>query len=290
MINREQITAKVHSLPTLSSAIGQLSSLLQDEKASAADFERIIKPDPALTANLLRLTNSAYFGFSREITSVKQAIALLGTTRVFELATSLAFASVVPAVLVGYQMPAETYWQHSIAVAVLADSLRKEVRLDVPDLAFTSGLLHDIGKLVIGSFLAGLPDLEVETLRGDGLPFVEIEQKALGTDHAEVGMLVASRWNLPEVIIHSTRFHHTPEEAPNPRHRALMNMIYAADKLAYSLGYPATDIVCETEIPTELPERLGVKMERLQQIAVQSIDTILTLASQFMGGGSSTGT
>ena len=282
MIQREQITSKVRSLPTLSTAISQLSSMLHNEKASASDFEKIIKPDLALTANLLKLTNSAFFGLTREVASVKQAVALLGTTRVFELATSLSMANVVPPVLVGYQITAEVFWQHSIAVAVLADALRKEARLDVPELVFTAGLLHDIGKLIIGVFLATLPEAEILQMRGEGIAFVEIERKVLGIDHAEVGMEVASKWNLPAVVCLATRYHHTPDEVEDPRQRNLISMIYAADKLAYSLDYPASDLLADTEIPPELTARLGVPLDRLQQIAVQSIDTILNLSHQIM--------
>ena len=156
-----EIVGRIETIGTVPTAVAQVFGLVNDPKTTMADFERVVRPDVGLTANLLRCANSAYYRASREITSVRDAIARMGMRRVFEVAAGASFAKAVPAVLTGYGTPSASYWEHSIAVAVLADRIGREAGFTYPDLAFTAGLLHDLGKIVVSGWLDANPALQV---------------------------------------------------------------------------------------------------------------------------------
>lgn len=285
MIPTEHILAKVDVLPTLPTAVARLWSLLQDDTTSARDFEDVIAPDPALTANLLRLANSAYFGLRREVVSVAHAVTVLGTKRVFEVAASAGFAKTMPKNIPGYDVDAATFWNHCIAVAILSERLSSELGLDTPSLTFTSGLLHDIGKLVIGSFLLEDSIQVLSRMRTDEIGFVEAEREVLGTDHAKVGATLADRWDLPEAIGLVARWHHAPDEAPQDADQTLVDLVHTADGLAHSLGY-GTDVgELARNVDPQTMDRLNLKVQRLETVACDTLDEIRQVSAVFAPNG-----
>lgn len=233
----KSIIERTRALPTVPTVLAELALLLRDENAKAQDFERVIRPDPALTANLLRLANSAYFGFRRNISSVRQAIALLGTDRVFELATSAWFCTVLPERIPGYDVSAKSLWIHSVAVAVLSEQLAAACGIRPPGMVFTAGLLHDIGKLVIGSLLVDKLDVILTDIRENEMSFVDAERRALSMDHAEVGEILCEMWNLPPCIAKVAGRHHNPHGVSGDEDQTLVDLIHLADGLAHSLGF-----------------------------------------------------
>ncbi|NLH49747.1 MAG: HDOD domain-containing protein [Myxococcales bacterium] len=275
-----QMLSRLQSLPTLPGAVSQLSRLLADEDSDAADFEAVIKPDPALTANLLRLSNSAYFGRRTEIASVRQAIAVLGLRRVFELAAGVGFARAVPAYLPGYRLRAADFWRHSAAVAVLAERLARRIGLHKLDFVFTAGLLHDIGKLVIGAFLEeGFAEIR-PLLDEESRTFLDAERTILQTDHTVVGELLARHWQLPETIVQTVRWHHEPERGDAPI-RQLNDLVHMANGLAHSLGYGCdTGELSRREDP-QAGLRLGLQVRTLEAVAAESAGAIEEMCGSF---------
>ncbi|MDD5308938.1 MAG: HDOD domain-containing protein [Deltaproteobacteria bacterium] len=274
MINKADIVARIRNLPTMPGAVVRLFALAKDESSNAGDFEQVIRPDPAMTANLLRLANSAYFGCRRQVTSVRQAITLLGVERVFEIASGAFFARTMPARLPGYDVPADAFWTHCIAVAALSERLAKELGFEAPSLTFTAGLLHDAGKLVIGSFLLEESERFVSSLRVEDATLVEVERRLLGTDHAEVGALVAESWDLPPAIGWAAQWHHLPGGIPEGVDRMLVDLVHAADCLAHSLGFGADVGELSRRVDPLVTERLGIKARRLERVASELIDQI----------------
>ncbi len=278
MIGTDEIFAKVLTLPTLPTSVARLAALMNDPRAGALDFESVIRPDPALTANLLRLANSAYFGLSREVASVRQAVALMGLKRVFEMATSVSFARVIPPFLPGYGIAAVDFWTHCIAVGSLSERLARDLGREVPGLLFTAGLLHDVGKLAIGSFLLE-EALPMRARLADGRSsFVAAEQAVLGTDHAEVGLAAAQRWALPPAIGVAARWHHAPLEAPTPEGRAVAGLVHAADCLAHMLGFGADVGEMRREVDRRVVEMFDLRPARLERVAGDTLAEISELA------------
>jgi len=281
VITTEQVLARVKKLHTLPTSMARLWGLAQDDQSSAADFERIIRPDPALTANLLRVANSAYFGLRCKADSVRQAVTLLGLKRVCEVATSVAFAPVIPARLPGYEVDASAFWLHSVAVAVFSEKLALELRVGSPDMLFTAGLLHDLGKLVVGAFVADEKG-EILRLARSGMPFVDAERAVLGTDHCELGATVAQAWALPDAVRWTARWHHRPNEVPPEADARMVGLVHSADALAHAMGFGTDtgELARSIDIPVE--SRLGVTVRGLEHVAGNTLDAIREMGSLFV--------
>lgn len=256
-----ELIQSMDAIGTVPSSVAQIFTLINDPKTCANDFERVVRPDVGLTANLLRCANSVFYRATREITSVRDAINRMGLRRVFEVAASSSFAHAIPSKLTGYNLSAQDYWDHSVAVAVLSDRIGRAAGFTYPDLAFTSGLLHDLGKVVVASFLSGAP--AVVWTEG-GITTVEQEQALLGTDHAELGELLAVRWNLPKEISGAARWHHQPDSAPSATLRYLATVVQVADGAAH-VASRGEGAVGEPLAPDAL-ERLNLEPARVMDI------------------------
>jgi putative nucleotidyltransferase with HDIG domain len=278
VIGTDEIFAKVLALPTLPTSVARLAALINDPRASASDCEVVIRPDPALTANLLRLANSAYFGQSREVGSVRQAVALMGLKRVFEMAAGAAYARVIPPVLPGYGIAATGFWTHCIAVGTISERLARDLGRNVPGLLFTAGLLHDLGKLTIGSFLVEETEPMRASLAGGRISFAAAERAVLGTDHAEVGLAAAEHWALPPAIGIAARWHHAPLDAPTPEDRVVAGLVHAADCLAHMLGFGADVGEMRREVDRRVVEMFDLRPARLERVAGDSLAEITELA------------
>lgn len=279
MISKEAVLARIDSLPPMSEAVTRLSSELRRDNWTPEGIERILKTDPGLTANLLRLANSAYFGCAREVVSVRHAVTLLGTRRVYEVAVSASLGRVLPPRLPGYEISSADFQVHCIAVAVLAERLAREVNVRVPELTFTAGLLHDIGKLVIGHFLAQESAETQALMRQQRMTFIEAERQILGYEHALIGATVARKWNFPEPIVLAALHHHDPELAAEESHYTLVALVHLADALAHTLGFGADKGELSRQIKVETAESLGLKVQRLEKAAGDSLAEIMELGA-----------
>jgi putative nucleotidyltransferase with HDIG domain len=280
VIDRSEILAGIKKLPAFSTTVVRLSELVQDAESGPGEFEAVVQPDMALTANLLRMANSAYFGLSRRIGSAREAITLLGVRRVFELGAMAAVDAVVPETLPGYGIDASVFWTHSVAVAVIAERLSKERKLAAPTLTFTAGLLHDVGKLVISSFLAE----KVEPLRSElsvgGMSLVACEQKLLSADHAQIGAELGGVWNLPEEVVKVIASHHAPNLVNEGRGDVLVDLVHAADCLSHAMGFGADVGGMHRQVEDAAIARLGLRHIDLEHVASRALPEIEGL-SQF---------
>jgi putative nucleotidyltransferase with HDIG domain len=277
MITEDQVLSGIASLPTISPVLSQVMELANDIDASASDMEQIILSDPALTANLLRIANSAFYGVSREIVAVRQAVVLLGTRKVAETAVTAALANVLPSHIPGYELSASEFWRHCIAVGVFSDRLATATHLPQSESAFTSGLLHDIGKLVSGLLLAPECKHVIAWINTNQAGLNEAERHVLGMDHTEVGATLAAAWHLPDSVRAAIRWHHEPDQAAD--HVELARVVHVADCLAHMLGF-GTDVgeLSRTVAPQVL-ERMGLPLAELERHICEAMDTIVELSA-----------
>lgn len=280
MIDSELIVARIGSLPTLPTVVLKLMALLKDPRASASDFEKAVKPDPALTSNLLRTSNSARYHGVTPCTTAAQAISRVGTARVLEVISSAALQRVIPAKIPGYEMTAATFWLHCIAVAVFSERLAREAKFSCVASAFTAGLLHDIGKLVIGEFLAEEGKVVLARLNEPDLTFISAEHAALGTDHGLIGLEIARRWNLPAEIGAVARWHHDPTEETGE----LVAAVHVANALAHSFGYGTDSGELHRNLSPKAAARLGLRPSQIDAVVSRSFEDIQTLAEQLNDG------
>lgn len=233
-IARDELLAALRDLPPLPSVVLELVESLGHEELSAAQYAAKISRDQALAAKTLRLANSSFYGRGRQVHSVAEAISVLGLRTVRGVVTAAGLAGSFrrhP----GFDHNA--FWRHSIGSALCAQALAAELRRDDADLAFTVGLLHDIGRLALASAFAPAY-AEVERWRReqdctDG----DAERAVLGIDHAEVGGLIARQWNFAPAIVDAIRHHHEPPHAPpDAAGVTLTGIAHVADAIAHALG------------------------------------------------------
>jgi putative nucleotidyltransferase with HDIG domain len=268
MTEKDRILATVKSVPSLPSVVMKLRKYLNDPDASFDELARIIQYDPGLTANVLQLANSAYFGWAGTISSVKEAITRLGTNRIFQMVLCMSVAPLVSKPIRGYDMDAGSLWEHSIATAVCAEQLAEALKLKGAEDAFTAGMLHDMGKVVLGTFVEVDDEPIREIVRSDNLAFNEAERMVLGIDHAEVAAVLLEDWQLPPEAVPAARWHHDPGKAP-AEHRQMVDLIHVADILCLNVGWGAGADGLQYRLDEKANDRLGVRIGMAEEIVLK---------------------
>ena len=270
--------AKVSSFPSMPGAAAKMLSLLNNPDISISQIEEILRFDQGLTANVLRLTNSAYFGFSAKIGSVRQAVVLLGAKRLIQLVLTSCVHSVMQKSVEGYDLPAGELWRHSIAVSVAAEALVKELRIPVADFVFTAALLHDVGKLALSDFVEG--DLQkIEDTASPGIPFEVAEQFVLGIDHAEVGALILENWSFPPEIVRAVQWHHAPDAVEKTD--SLIDIVHVANVLSLMVGNGMGREGLRYQPSVAATKRLGLKPFQLEKVVSQTCQWVSELSDLF---------
>ncbi|MFH1216943.1 MAG: HDOD domain-containing protein [Pseudomonadota bacterium] len=186
--------------------------MAHDEQGNIQEMAKKIEIDPSLTANMLRLANSAYFGHMREITSVKDIIIRLGLETVKIIAITGASVGLMKSPQQAYNLETGSLWQHSHATAVLSTVIAKYAEIEDSSSIYTASLLHDVGKAILNRPL----QIAISNNKNMGKKFrtlIELEMYLLGTDHAKVGMALLQKWGLPEEIYLPVGFHHFQKHA-----------------------------------------------------------------------------
>ena len=225
---QKKIYSKIDEIPTLPAVIPRLLKVMEDQGASAADMADAISTDPALTAKILKVANSAYYGFSREILSLKLAISLLGRNMVKSLALSIGVINSLPNERRSPNFSDGGLWVHSLAAATLMQDLGKRFG-DGKEAEhfFIIGLLHDIGKVVLNQYFNELFQKALEEAAdGTGGGLHEAESRLIGFDHGQVGAMLLTRWKFPRVISDTIAAHHKsdPPGSGNGRDLAMLRI------------------------------------------------------------------
>jgi putative nucleotidyltransferase with HDIG domain len=272
------ISRKVKVFPSISGTAAKVLKLLDDPDASTSKFGEVLRYDPGLTANILKLTNSAYFGFASRIGSVKQAIVLLGSKRVLYLVMASCLNAIMDEKIVGYDLPSGELWRHSIAVSVAAEGLVKELKLPANEEIFTAALLHDVGKLILGDFVKD--DLKkIESMELEDISFQEAERQVFGMDHAEVGAKILKNWSLPPKIVSAVRWHHDPDSADEVC--PMIDVVHVANVLCLMIGIGVGREGLHYEPSPLATKRLGLKAASLEVVASQTLQWTTELVDVF---------
>jgi putative nucleotidyltransferase with HDIG domain len=209
----KRITESIISLPTLPTVVSKMIQLVDNPKTSASSLARLIYTDQALTARILKLANSAYYGFPREISTVNLAIVVLGFNTVKEMGLSLSVFEFFKDDKSDATFDISRFWQHSIGCGSAARMLARHVNYHLTGEAFVAGLLHDIGKVILRQYLAKEFTFIIEKVSHGEVDLDEVEMDIVGTTHAQIGAWLSEKWNLPRIIVDGIAFHHVPWQA-----------------------------------------------------------------------------
>lgn len=247
-------------LATLPSAYMRLSKVLDDPTAKADKLASVIRSDPALTARVLKVANSAALGYARHVETVTQAVVVLGTTRLRHVALAASvinvFRGIPPRLL---DVP--SFWQHSVAVGLAAEAIGRQLRRDGTETLFISGLLHDIGLLIACLKLPGQMARVLARSRGGEADLLECERAELGFDHGQVGAALLSAWDLGTHALVAAHHH-----APGADTGFSTDVVHLADVIASELRMGSAGEGRPHLLSEEVWERLGMRAIELDAI------------------------
>ena len=262
----KQVVSNIQNLPTPPIVFQQIQKVINDPNCSAAMVAAILAEDPAMSVKVLKLTNSAFYGLSREVNSVKQAIVIVG----FEAIKNLVLSASVLDMFKGKdidQEAQEKFWRHSLATGFSCRILSKELQarciLD-QDTAFSAGLLHDLGKVVFSCFLSDqYKQLQAARELDKTSEEFELENKTLGYNHAQIGGFLASLWKLPEKLGKAISYHHNPQELKEDN--MLAHLVHIANYLAKKTFYEKKDQALIGHLDPESLKIMDIKEEKLDE-------------------------
>ena len=272
----QQAIEGISSLPTLPTILTKVLAAAADPDASAVDLSQHIAADQTLSAEVLKLVNSAYYGLRRQVDSITTAIVMLGFFEVRNVALAVTAFRNFPGANPDYDRT--QLWRHSLATAMAADRLAKTLRLPA-ERAFIAGLLHDIGKVVFDALYPQEFREAAHQAHQQGRFIRDTEPEVLGLTHADAGALLADHWDLPPAIVDAIRHHHAPERSDNdPELTALAAL---ADFTAYQADLGETSNGREPEAP-DVSATLTVADEHLCAIA-EDLKKSHDRINQFLG-------
>ncbi|MBI5058753.1 HDOD domain-containing protein [candidate division KSB1 bacterium] len=203
-------------LPTLPTIAIEVSRLATSPLTGMSDIVRIIRNDPPLTAKILRVANSAFYGMPRRIESLNMALVVLGMREINNLVTCISVLRAFPGRgEAGFDRNA--FWEHSAGTGEIARVIASRLHLRLHGVEFTAGLLHDVGKIVLDQHFHSEFMESLRVASAEGLSTAEAERRVLGVDHAEIGAWLAEAWALPPAITECIRYHHQPTLSPDSR-------------------------------------------------------------------------
>ena len=223
-----KVLRDVKNLPTLPAVVMKLTKMAEDPDVTTEQMGRVISKDHILASKLLKLVNSAFYGFPQRISSLNSAIILLG----FNVIKSLIISASIFEVMESQDVE---LWEHSLGCAVVCNVLARHLGVKDPEEISTAGLIHDIGKVAIKMELPKEYEMITELSQEKKIPRLEAEQEILGLDHAEVGSWLAKSWNLPNKLVEPIACHHDPQLAREER--VASSIVHFANILIRGLGY-----------------------------------------------------
>lgn len=235
--NVEEFLKGVQQIPTLPDVYLKVKKAFEDPNISVEYLADAIRYDQALTVSILRLANSPLFGFRQKISSINQAIMLIGLREVYSLVLSVTVMGLFPMTDDENSLfPARKFWEHSLAVAIASRMLGTSMGYQSPDELFVAGLIHDIGKMIEKMYLGEKFERICRRARDEKRFFLDIEADELGFTHAEVGGILTETWKFPAFLISTTAHHHQPAKVSDPEFMDGAAVVHLADSLVRGLG------------------------------------------------------
>ena len=253
----QKATARLTEISSLPEITMRVVRVVEDPRATAQDMHDIVKNDPALATKILKVVNSAFYGLPSQIASLDRAIIMLGLSAVKNIALAASLARMFKGEPISDRFTPQDLWRHCISVGVCARMLAKRARMPQPDEFFVSGLVHDMGLLVIGQLFHDKLREVAERCYNQPQDYCAAEQEIIGADHQAFGAALAEKWKFPLALRHATAYHHEPNVL-NHEYRKNTTFVYMADTICGKLqhGYYLTSQA--QDITSDMLECVGV--------------------------------
>ncbi|MDD3050763.1 MAG: HDOD domain-containing protein [Candidatus Cloacimonetes bacterium] len=277
----KKLTSHIINLPALPSVAAKLFTLIDNSQTSAEQIAKLISSDQAITAKILRVANSSYYAFTKEIKSVRLAVALLGLDTVLNICLSVSLYRNMSSIDSNDAFDMMAFWEHSLSVAIIAKMLAEKFRINNPEDFFTIAILHDIGKLIIHEYFANEYQQIYKIITLKKCTSKEAEERVLKTNHAKIGGWLCQNWNFPERISYCVETHHNIEPAGDTSFKKAAAIIHLADFLANITGknYPFVEHDI-SELDNQINSILPVKTKEIMDENILDIDYYSEISQQ----------
>jgi putative nucleotidyltransferase with HDIG domain len=262
----KRILKSIQTLPPFPATIQKVMALASNPDSSLTELVAVVRLDQAITANILRICNSAYFGLRRPVDNVNDAIMYMGKKNVLR-AVMTAGLSRYFRTQKGYDVKGGDLWEHAVAVALMAQiCAAKMSRPDDPRL-FTAAILHDIGKMVLGEFVHESWQKIQELVEKQRYSFLEAEEEVIGVNHAELGGEVARIWKFPDEILKAIAFHHRPDLLAD--NDTVPWIVYLANQVCHIMGIGVGTDALSYRAVGDVAGRLSLKQRDLEDMMAE---------------------
>ena len=270
---QKQIIRDVEDLPAMPQIVHKARKVIENPGSSIEDFSNLVETDQVLTLKVLKIANSAFYRRMKEVSSVHEAAVVLGVKALEELITLSCASTLLNKRLKGYKMTAESMWRHSIAVAFGSKLIAKRKRSQYTNDAFTAGLIHDAGKLILDKYIFERKEVFDEYMSTDRITYFEAEREILGFDHAVLAEKICTTWNIPKRITMAIKYHHTPSRLKSSE---LAHIVRASDSLSGWIGMDIDGLTLD--INDDSIEKMGIQPGEIDSI----LDEILEYSNTIM--------
>ena len=275
---KNQIMRTLDDLPPMHEVVMKAQEIMADPNSDIEDLAVIIETDQSIVAMILKMINSAHYGLSGKVSSIRQACSLLGLRTLQEVIITVGVSKVLGRKLKGYEFGSGELWLHSIATGFCSRILAERKNRELVSDAYVGGLLHDAGKIILDQYVLERKDAFKDFIKDETKTVLDAEKRILGFDHAEIASDICRKWNIPENITLAIQYHHYPSHSDE---NELAYIVHTADYLVRlgGLGYGDDDVMYELE--EGALEFLGFKQENFSAITFQVLEYVQKLDSAY---------
>ena len=273
----------IEDLPTLPLIAIKVNKMLQDYNTPIEKLSTVIKNDQAMVPRILKLVNSSFYGFKSKIANIDRAIILLGFNTISNAIVAVAIVDALSIKETSDDFIMKDFWEHSVAVAVISRYLAEKSRLCLPEEAFTGGLLHDIGKLILSQYFPELFNKVIISAKENNSTFYKAEKKEIPLTHAQLGAFMADKWKLPDCLIDTIRYHHAVRTSV--KNINLLMTVHIADFIANHFIHNADEKFNPALIHPEALLAMKPQLKTLQDWLPEVRENIAAACQFFMEEG-----
>jgi HD-like signal output (HDOD) protein len=263
---RQRIEAIRTYLPPIPGIFAELAQLFHDQNVNLGTLGRVIGKDPAMSVNVLRIANSAFYGLPNKVRTIEHAVTMLGLREITSICMACETARVLKPAPGEQTVDLHAFWLHSVATAVLARIFSSQFRVEPRDQAYLAGLLHDIGQLILDRFLHDLYKQVVQLTYDENIPMIEAEIRVLGESHGTIGGWLMEKWQLPPLFSEVASCHHAVGKA-STENRLIVATVSLADQVArlkgFGFGGDKTGVMLEDTEAFRVIQEVQPSMDKL---------------------------
>lgn len=277
---QRRVLKRVNDIPSLPQFVIETLKKLDDPKSSVSDVASKLSRDEGLVVRVLRLANSAYYGLSRRISSVSEAISFLGFKTVKSIVLAASVYKFMDSSFTGYALDRGDLWKHSQSVASSVRYLSTRYGKVDPEEAYIAGMVHDIGKIVLNDYVRFGYSIIIRLIEEEQLSFSDAERQVLGFDHAQVGGLIIEQWNLPDVYMYTTSHHHTPDLLPTDQaeFQQIVDLVHVANVICIMLGSGIGADGLQYSLSQNSLDRLGI--DNPEELMSEIVDVLAKIEEE----------